>query len=310
MNRHLAPLSSTFIIALMLFSCGNTANQAEVITDSTSPSIMQDFDWQGHRGARGLAPENTIPAFLKALTFPIKTLELDVVIAKDGGVIVSHEPWMSPTICLQPDGQALSKKLDEEFKIFELSTAEVQAFNCGKAHPRFPDQVVEPTFKPSLQEVIEAVESFCKEKGRKLPHYNIEIKSKPTWDGLLTPSPAIFAQLVVDVIQASGIQDRACIQSFDPRSLEAVHKIEPSITTAYLIDKQVDIQRNMSLLSYQPEIYSPNHEILTKAMVEGIHEMGMQIIPWTVNDKATMQKLINMGVDGIITDYPNYIPEL
>ncbi len=268
----------------------------------------ENFDWQGHRGARGLAPENTVPAFLKALEYPVKTLELDVVISKDSQVVVSHEPWMSATICQQPDGTPVSESEEKQFNIFNLTWPDIQQFDCGsRGHTGFPEQKPTAVHKPLLREVIAAVQQYCRENGREEPFYNIEIKSNLEWDDVYTPKPRAFAQLLMDELKHTGIENRTCIQSFDVRALRAARAIDDDLVLALLVGNAGGLEANLETLGFVPEIYSPHHALVTVNLVEKIHEAGMKIIPWTVNDTAAMQALIQLGVDGIITDYPNLI---
>ena len=301
-------IKACFVVLILLTfsSCQPNASSDTQIEMETPTS--KKMDWQGHRGARGLVAENTIPAFLKALEYPIQTLELDVVVTKDSLVLVSHEPWMSAEICKQPNGYAIYPAEQENFKILEMDYETIKTFNCGLKHSRFPEQEPIEVHKPLLSEMIDAVETYCKEKGRDLPNYNIEIKSQPEWDNHFTPEPIVFATLVLDVIKEKGIANRTCIQSFDVRSIEAVHKLDPNITQAYLVETPGNVEQKLSLLSFQPEIYSPYYPLLNKNILDTLHQKGMKVIPWTVNETTEMEKLVKMGVDGIITDYPNRIP--
>jgi glycerophosphoryl diester phosphodiesterase len=165
------------------------------------------------------------------------------------------------------------------------------------------------TNKPLLAEVVSAAEQRAKELGRQLPQYNIEIKSRPEWDGTKAPDPASFARLLLAEVERLGITDRTCIQSFDIRALEEVHSQAPEVVTAYLVEALDTLQENLDKLSFTPAIYSPYYMLVTGNMVKQIHERGMQIIPWTVNDTENMAALKALGVDGIITDYPDRIPE-
>lgn len=299
--------SFIFFVGLLFFACQRQERTSEG-EDQNDDMQRTEIDWQGHRGARGLLPENTIPAFLKALEYPIQTLELDVVISRDQQVVVSHEPWMSPEICRTPEGEEIEERESPLFKIIELDYAEIKQFDCGQKHSRFPEQTPTTVAKPRLTDMIETIENYCRENNRKLPYYNIEIKSQEKWDDILTPKPEEFARLVLAVISQKGIQNRTCIQSFDVRSLEAVHAQNPDITTAYLVESPGNIQSKLDLLSYVPSIYSPYYKLLTKATVDEIHSKEMKVIPWTVNETEEMEQLLEMGVDGIITDYPNRIP--
>lgn len=270
-----------------------------------------DFDWQGHRGARGLMPENTIPAFLKALEYPVKTLELDVVVSKDNQMIISHEPWMSGVICSKPSGSPISEEEAESIKIIGLNYAEIKAYDCGlRLNPSFPDQALQAVHKPSLRDMVAAVESHTVQKGLPAIFYNIETKSRPTWYGGLVPKPEVFVDLLLAELDDLGIAERTCIQSFDPATLKLVHQKRPEQTTALLIGNELGVQGNVDSLGFVPSIYSPYFLLLNEAEVKTAHELNMKVIPWTVNDTTIMHKLIEMGVDGIITDYPNLIDEL
>lgn len=292
------------ITTIYLASCQQTKMDATM-------TIPENFDWQGHRGARGLLPENTIPTFLKALEFPIQTLELDVVISKDSQVVISHEPWLSHTICSKPDGTPVTEKEEQSLKIFQLTYAAIQKYDCGsRGNARFPAQQPMPVYKPLLKDMITAVENYCKEKNRTLPFYNMEIKSMPEWDSVFTPAINVFSQLLIDQIKSLNIQQRTCIQSFDVRALQAVRQIDSTIVTALLVENTDGLETNLEKLGFIPNIYSPYYQLVSANMVKMTHERGMRIIPWTVNDTTTMQGLIKLGVDGMITDYPNYIESI
>lgn len=265
--------------------------------------IELPFDWQGHRGARGLAPENTVPAFLRALEFPaITTLELDVVISGDGEVIVSHDPWVSPHICDCPKGGAPPN-------IFQLPYDEIRQYDCGsRKNKRFPRQQPEAACKPTLREVVREVDRYCQNNGRTKPRFNIELKARPDWDELYTPAPGAFARLVLEAVTSLGIRDRTCLQSFDPRILRELHRLNTGLVTSYLLEFPFKPEKAVADLGFTPQIISPYYKLVTRKLIQTIHQRGMQIIPWTVNRTASMEKLRNWGVDGIITDYPDRIP--
>lgn len=267
------------------------------------------FDWQGHRGARGLAPENTIAGFLLALDFAeLNTLELDLAVSADGQLVVSHEPWFSAEICSHPDGRPVLESEEENLLIFSYPYEQIRAFDCGKrAHPRFPQQQAALASKPLLADVVAQADQYARQKGRALPYYNIEIKSTPEWDGLRTPPVNEFARLVVSYLQLAGIETRTCIQSFDVRALQAMRALAPSTRLALLVENRLSLDENLALLGFTPQIYSPNHQLVDTQLVQGVHQRAMQLIPWTVNEPTDMQRLISLGVDGIITDYPNRI---
>ncbi|MEL6971796.1 MAG: glycerophosphodiester phosphodiesterase family protein [Bacteroidota bacterium] len=299
-----------FLLSLLALSC-TPKRQLATVNDTPTTISLPDFDWQGHRGARGLLPENTVPAFLRALDFPkVTTLELDLAVSKDQELIVSHEPWMSALICSHPDGSAVTEEEEKGLRIFEMTTAQVQAFDCGqRGNVNFPDQAVQAIYKPTLTEVVEAAEEKAKALDRPLPFYNIEIKSLPEYDGVLTPEPSAFAALVVRELRRLGIAERSTVQSFDVRSLQAMKEQAPKQRLVYLIANRNSLDQNMELLGFTPDVYSPYFELCTPGLADSLHEQNIQLIPWTVNEAEQMNALIEMGVDGIITDYPDRIPE-
>jgi len=297
----------------LLFSLvGLTACSAPATQNDMDASQAKPFDWQGHRGARGLLPENTVPAFLKALEYPrVKTLELDLAVSQDSQLIVSHEPWMSHHICSHPDGRPVTEAEEDGLLIFQMSYHSVKQYDCGsRGNPRFPEQQAQPAYKPLLREVVQEADAFAKQQQRPLPRYNIEIKLEPEYDGGKAPGPQAFARLVLEALRRLEIAERSCVQSFDVRPLQRLHRMDSSITTALLIDNPNGVAVNLEALGYTPEIYSPYYKMVTANVVKTVHEKGMKIIPWTVNDTTAMKALIELGVDGIITDYPDRIKDV
>lgn len=267
--------------------------------------MAQDFDWQGHRGCRGILPENSIPGFLKALEYDIRTLELDIVVSKDRELIVSHEPWFSHEICRHADGSPVTH---DSIRLMDLDYAEIKAYDCGsRGHTRFPEQTPVACSKPSLRDAVLAVEQYCIDRGRRKPHYNIEIKCRPEWDGILTPDPISYVTLVIQKISALPIAGRCHIQSFDPRILREMKRQAPDIPLALLIENERTPEENLRELGFIPAIYSPYFKLLDRKTMRKLHRKGLKVVPWTVNETRDMARLIRMGVDGIITDYPNRI---
>jgi glycerophosphoryl diester phosphodiesterase len=268
-----------------------------------------NFDWQGHRGARGLMPENTIPAFLKAVDLGMKTLELDLAVSADNQLIISHEPWLNHDICSKADGTPVSKEEAESLKIKNMTAEELRQCDCGsRGNPRFPEQKKLSAYKPTLAEMVNVVKLYCAEKKLPLPYFNIEIKSRPDWDNVFTPPLPDFAKLVVDEITRLEIKTVSTIQSFDPRALEAVKKLDANIKLVYLVENLKGLKANLALLTFKPDVYSPYFKLMKKKTVKKCHAKGIKIVPWTVNETKDMAKLVKMGVDGIITDYPNRVP--
>lgn len=287
------------VIIIIFVSCYNQKM-------STSGSIS--LDKQGHRGCRGLMPENTIPAMMKAIDLGVTTLEMDAVITSDHEVILSHEPFFNPEISTHADGKPVSQQEALNLNIYKMTLAETQMFDVGlKPHPRFPRQQKMAVTKPTLSLLIDSVEKYVADNKRSLPYYNIETKSTPATDNLYHPSPAVFVKLLMDVIVARGIQSRVIIQSFDRRTIQEVRRSYPGIVTSLLIEDwdSTNFSTQLRLCGFTPEIYSPHYSHVNEQLIKDCHARKMRIIPWTVNDKKEIDRLKGMGVDGIITDYPD-----
>jgi glycerophosphoryl diester phosphodiesterase len=264
------------------------------------------FDVQGHRGARGLRPENTIPAFIAALDHGVTTIELDIAVTRDRQLVVSHEPWMSAAICLTPDGRPISRSREKDYNIYEMTYEEVAAFDCGsKGNAAFPDQVPMRVSKPLLRDVIAAVEDHIRSVSRYEVDYNIEIKSSPEGDGKFHPPPAEFSDLVYELLDQYLPMRRIVIQSFDFRVLKYWHEKYPDVRLSALVENTRSVSANLERLGFNPSVYSPFYKLVTRNMVRYLHRRGIRVIPWTVNDESDMLSLKALGVDGFITDYPD-----
>ncbi|HET9486616.1 MAG TPA: glycerophosphodiester phosphodiesterase family protein, partial [Chryseosolibacter sp.] len=201
------------------------------------------FDLQGHRGARGLRPENTIPAFIISLDSGVTTVELDLAITKDKQIVVSHEPWMSAAICLQPDGSEIGSKQERSFNIYEMTYEQVAAFDCGsKGNEDFPAQIKMKVSKPLLKDVIIAIEHHIKSNLLYEVDYNIEIKTSPEGDGKFHPDPEVFSDLVYNLIDQYLPLERIVIQSFDFRVLKYWHNKYPDIRLSALISNTKTVE--------------------------------------------------------------------
>lgn len=284
-------------LVLTILSCATTKMKKET---------TKLIDVQGHRGCRGLLPENTIIAFQKALELGVTTLEMDLVISKDKQVVVSHEPFFNHEISTAPDQKVITEENHLEHNIYNLSYKEIKSYDVGlKTHSRFPDQANQKAIKPLLSEVIQFAERLSKELGRPAPYYNVEIKRKPEADNLYHPDAEEFAGLVIKTIQDSGAKDRIYIQSFDVESLQVAKRIDPEIKLVLLIENSNSAEINISKLGFTPEVYSPYHKLVSAKLVDYCTEQDMKLIPWTVNTVEDMDAMLIIGVDGIITDYPD-----
>ncbi|MFD1063358.1 glycerophosphodiester phosphodiesterase family protein [Winogradskyella litorisediminis] len=271
-----------------------------------SCSLKSQIDIQGHRGCRGLFPENSLPAFEYAIKLGVHTLELDIAITKDKQVIVTHEPFMSRTICLNPEGNPIAKNNDKQFNLYEMTHDDIKRFDCGtKLHSRFPKQAKVKVYKPLLKEVFDLVKQHQSDV-----RLNIEIKSKPEYYGIYTPQPSEYVKLVLNEIKSEGFGSRVNLQSFDLTILEEIKKQSPEMQVAILVDEDESISKKLDQLSYKPEIISPYFKLLSKALVSEYKNQNFKIIPWTVNKEKDMHKMLDFNVDGIITDYPNRLIEI
>ncbi len=288
----------TLFCCLMLAASADQASATEIASKA--------IDLQGHRGARGLMPENTIPAFKRALDLGVTTLEMDVVINAEGHVVLSHEPWISAKICTHPDGHKVTEDEEKRLTIYSMSDEQVSGFDCGsRGHPDFPRQQAMPVSKPLLGDVLQAVATHSSASGRAPVRFNIEIKSRPEGDRVFHPEVREYADILYRVLQEFGVLQRTTVQSFDPRALEAMHSLDPQVSTAWLISNPLGFKENLAQLSFIPDIYSPDYKLVDQELIRAAHALNIQVIPWTVNDADTMRKLLNWGVDGLITDYPD-----
>ncbi|MFT2009910.1 glycerophosphodiester phosphodiesterase [Pontibacter sp. 13R65] len=296
-----------FLPFLLLLSCTNQMSK----TSPTTATSLPAFDKEGHRGARGLMPENTIPAMLKALELGVTTLEMDAHITKDKQVILSHDPYLNPDHVLLPSGDEIPAADAKKYVLYQLDYEQIRQFDAGsKRNPKFPEQQPVKTRKPLLADVIDAVQAQVQREQLPQPFYNIETKSKASTDGKNHPAPEEFVKLLMQVVEEKNISEWVIIQSFDVRTLQVMQQQYPHVKTSLLVENPKGIDWNLEQLGFTPNIYSPYYKLVTPKLVEQSHAKGLKIVPWTVNKLSDMQQLQQMGVDGIITDYPNLFQEL
>jgi glycerophosphoryl diester phosphodiesterase len=248
----------------------------------------------------------------KAVDLGVTTLEMDAVITKDGQVVLSHEPFFNHAITTRQDGSAVTEAEEKSLNIYQMTYAAVQTFDVGlKPYPRFPQQQRIAATKPLLGELIDTIKAYCRQKGVALPQFNIETKSQPSTDGIYHPAPAAFVDRLMEVVTKKNIGANTIIQSFDFRTLQYLHQKFPAIRTAMLIEDfdRRSLDEQLSALGFVPTIYSPAAVLATRERIEACHQKGMLVIPWTVNTVAEMKQLVALGVDGLISDYPNRYAE-
>lgn len=283
----------------LLFSCKTTK--------TTRSELLPVFDKQGHRGCRGLMPENTIPAMIKAIDLGVTTIELDVVFTKDKVALVSHEPFFNHEITTKPGGGAILAEEEKNYNIYQMSFAETQLYDVGiKPNSHFPGQQKFRATKPSLASLIDSVELHLAILDLPKVFYNIETKSNPATDNIFHPGPQEFVDSLMSVIRRKEITDRVIIQSFDYRTLKLVHEFYPGVKTALLVDAsdKSSLQEQLDKLGFQPAIYSPAYALVSKQLAEACQKKKIKLIPWTVNDASTLRQLKHIGIDGAISDFP------
>jgi len=242
----------------------------------------------GHRGARALRPENTLPAFEYAISIGVDALEMDIAVTKDDVLVVSHDPYLPDTICSGPKSKPV---------IRTLSLEELRAYDCGsKRNSLYPKQVPVPgTRVPTLDEVFALAPQGTF-------HFNVETKSFPDHPEL-TPPPDEFARLLLECIRRHKLERRVIMQSFDFRTLHAMKKLAPEIRRSALFE---NTDRDFVSLAREAEaqIVSPQYTLVTPEKVRAAHAAGLQVVPWTANTPEAWKRLADAKVDAIITDDP------
>ncbi|MDX5418652.1 MAG: glycerophosphodiester phosphodiesterase [Hymenobacteraceae bacterium] len=307
-------LPFAFAALLSMGACKSSEPaQQQLVTQQQDQQLppLPAFDTEGHRGARGLMPENTIPAMRTAIDLGMTTIEMDCHITKDRKVVVTHDPYINPAYARTPDGKDFTKEESKNYAIYQMDYAEVRKFDMGtKFYDLYPQQQKMEAYIPLLEELIDSVQQYLEVKGLPQVFYNIETKSVAKNDNQLHPEPAAFVDLMVEVIERKGIAPWVIIQSFDPRTLQELNKRYPHIRTSLLVSNQDTFEQNIERLGFIPVVYSPNYKLVTDELLQKCHEKQIKVIPWTVNTAEEIARLRALGVDGIITDYPNLLTSL
>ncbi len=295
----------SFFFSVMILSC--TSQRMSML-----PATYPDFLKEGHRGARGHVPENTIASMIKGIELGANVLEVDVYITKDGQVLVAHDPYLNRAISTVPGVDDLSAEQAKTYVWHQMNYEDIRKIDVGsKGNPSFPKQVKQPAYMPLLGELIDSVEQFTSGSDRSPIIYNIEIKSNPKFDSVYQPSAAVIVKKVMDVVRSKNIGNRFYLQSFDKRQIIEVHTTYPDVVTAYLVDsKTLSVEDNLKELGYVPEIYSPHFSLVNSQTVEDCKKSKMKLVPWTVNTRVAVDTLVGLGVDGIITDYPELVADV
>ncbi|MES2718150.1 MAG: glycerophosphodiester phosphodiesterase [Pseudomonadota bacterium] len=285
------------------------------------------FDLQGHRGARGLAPENTLAGFARALAVGVHTLETDIAISRDGVLLISHDPSLNPDITRGPDGQWLATRGP---LIFHTPAAELQRYDVGRLKPgtryasQYPEQqAADGARLPTLAELF----ALVKRAGNPQLRLALETKLSPLApDDTAAPEP--FARALVAAVRDAGLASRTSILSFDWRTLQAIQREAPEIPTVYLTARQRWLD-NVGSGPASPwtagfalkdhgsvpklvhaaggKFWSSFHGDLDAAQVKEAQALGIQVLAWTVNEPAQIEAMLDLGVDGIVSDRPDRV---
>jgi glycerophosphoryl diester phosphodiesterase len=280
--------------------------------DGVAMDHFPEFYKEGHRGARGLMPENTIPSMKKAIEDGANIIEVDIQISKDKKVMVAHDAHINRQISLLPDGSEIPEADARKYLLYQMPYDSIRKFDVGsKYHPGFPEQKKIKTYIPLFGELIDSVEQYTRKNGITPVIYNIEIKARPDQDGNYQPAPAELIALVMEVVNSKELGNRYYVQSFDIRQIQEVHKTYPGVATGFLTgNKEASLEENLASIGFTPQIYSPHYKLATPELVAKAHAKGMKFVPWTINTLEEMKALKEIGVDGIITDYPAFLNEL
>ena len=295
------------------------------------PSCAPAFDLEGHRGTRGLAPENTLAAFRRALAIGVTTLETDLAVTRDGVLVLSHDPYLNPALTRDASGAWLTQ---QGANIHALELTQLRRFDVGRLNPahayarNWPQQVpADGERVPTFDELVALVRARST-----TVRLNIETKITPT-SGEAVPAPDAFARLVIAALERSGMAERTTVQSFDWRTLIAIKRLRPRQATACLTIESESMNTNLvDATGASPwhaglraaahgsvprlaqaagcEIWSMFWRNLTPELAAEAHALGLKLLPWTVNDPVDMARLIELGVDGLITDYPDRLRQV
>ena len=266
------------------------------------------IDVQAHRGGAGLMPENTIPAMQHALDLGVNTLEFDLHLSQDGQVVVSHDSYFHPRYSTRPDGTLVQEEDPKEY-LYTMPYDSIARYDVGQRFvERWPGQEKMAVGKPLASDLIDFAEGYAK----KPVNYNIEIKSWPgEGEGTLWPEYHVFCDTCVPLLLSKNLGERLIVQCFDTRALNYMHAKWPELTLSYLTEDYDggDIETLLQNLDFVPQWWSPESSVVTPENVAWCHAHGIGVVPWTVDDPAEMRRLVDCGVEAIISNYPDILIE-
>jgi glycerophosphoryl diester phosphodiesterase len=264
-----------------------------------SAFAQNELEIYGHRGFRGQYPENSLVGFQKAIDLEITGIELDVVVNKDGQLVISHEPYFQSEFCLDSIGNNINR--ESLYNIYQLNQEEISKFDCGsKYYSKFPEQHKIKSSKPLFQEFIQ----FLNLQDTKIL---LEIKSNPKEYGISQPKPEEYCKIILNELKNFPVKSNVRIMSFDYRILEELHKNDSSYPLVYLTYLPKSTSYFLKKISFSPYALGMFYPTINKHKVISSHKKQIKVFAWTVNSLIEQKKLSKIGVDGIITDYPNKI---
>lgn len=277
---------------------------------STFEVDLTDYvDVQAHRGGAGLMPENTLEAMIAAVDLGVNTLELDLVLSEDGKVVVSHDLYFHSRYSIRPDGSLVMKEEPREW-LYNMSYEDIRKYDVGsRVTDVWPDKACFPAVKPLAGELIDSVESYTRKHSLSPMRYNIEVKSKAgSGEGVEWPDYKVLSDACLEVLLGKQLGDRLVVQCFDPRALNYMHSKYPEVKYSYLVGEEAaDLDAALAILDFTPAWLSPHHSLTDEALVKMCHEKGMRIVPWTVDKVEDIEKMLSLGVDAIISNYPDRV---
>lgn len=288
--------ASLFLAALAVTVCG----------------CKQQIDLQAHRGGAGLMPENTVSAMKNAIDLEkINTLEFDLQLSADGKVVVSHDNYFHPRYSTRPDGTVVRNGDPKEY-LYTMPYDSIAKYDVGlKPVKRWPEQAKIAEVKPLASDLIDFAEKYAAEKHHAPLGYNIEIKSRTgEGEGTLWPDYKDFCDKSMEVLLSKNLGKRLIVQTFDTRTLEYLHENYPGTILSYLTEDETDIETILSQISFKPEWWSPNYQVVTPENVKYCHKHGIKVVPWTVDDPEEIRRMADCKVDAIISNYPDRLIEV
>lgn len=271
-----------------------------------SGCCQREIDLQAHRGGAGLMPENTISAMRNAIDLKVNTLEFDLQLSADGLVVVSHDNYFHPRYSTRPDGTLIQPEDPKEY-LYTMPYDSIVKYDVGLRYvDRWPEQKKIAEHKPLASDLIDFSEEYARSKGLRHMGYNIEIKSRTgDGEGTLWPHYTEFCDKCLEVLLSKNLGDRLIVQTFDTRALEYIHEKYPQVILSYLTEDETDIHQILSQISFKPEWWSPNYEVVTPENVAYCHSLGIKVVPWTVDDPDEIRRMVACKADAIISNYPD-----